>query len=103
MRANGVTSNATGARADAVDFDDIEVPGNIEPPEARLKLRQRISESVHIAVPGAQQTYLGTPHTHDAISPHSIAGVPAVLKIPLFAHVKRYPDPPQKPADHSHI
>src|SRR3546814_14171182 len=25
MRANGVTSNATGARADAVDFDDIEV------------------------------------------------------------------------------
>src|SRR3546814_4848656 len=51
MRANGVTSNATGARADAVDFDDIEVPGNIETPEARLKLRQRISESVHIAVP----------------------------------------------------
>src|SRR3546814_1798566 len=64
MRANGVTSNATGARADAVDFDDIEVPGNIETPEARLKLRQRISESVHIAVPGAQKTYIGTPHTH---------------------------------------
>ncbi|MBH1637321.1 phage terminase large subunit [Stenotrophomonas maltophilia] len=61
MRAVGVTSNATGARADAVDFDDIEVPGNIETPEARLKLRQRISESTHIAVPGAQKTFIGTP------------------------------------------
>ena len=61
MRAVGVTSNATGARADDVDFDDIEVPGNIETPEARLKLRQRISESTHIAVPGAQKTYIGTP------------------------------------------
>src|SRR3546814_9086679 len=44
MRANGVPSNATGARADAVDFDAIEVPGNIETPAARLQLRQRISE-----------------------------------------------------------
>src|SRR3546814_289264 len=96
MRANGVTSNATGARADAVDFDDIEVPGNIETPEARLKLRQRISESVHIAVPGAQKTYIGTPHTHDSIYPERIAGGAAVLKIPLFEHVKRYTETRQK-------
>jgi hypothetical protein len=86
MRAVGVTSNATGARADDVDFDDIEVPGNIETPEARLKLRQRISESTHIAVPGAQKTYIGTPHTHDSIYPERIAGGAAVLKIPLFEH-----------------
>src|SRR5690606_24447553 len=52
MRASGVGTNVTGARADDVDFDDIEVPGNIESPEARLKLRQRIGESTHIAVPG---------------------------------------------------
>jgi hypothetical protein len=90
MRANGVTSNATAARADAVDFDDIEVPGNIETPEARLKLRQRISESTHIAVPGAQKTYIGTPHTHDSIYPEQIAGGAAVLKISLFAHSVRY-------------
>ena len=90
MRANGVTSNATGARADAVDFDDIEVPGNIETPEARLKLRQRISESTHIAVPGAQKTYIGTPHTHDSIYPEQIAGGAAVLKICLFEHSIRY-------------
>lgn len=92
MRATGVESNATGARADAVDFDDIEVPGNIETPEARLKLRQRISESTHIAVPGAQKTYIGTPHTHDSIYPERISGGAAVLKIPLFKHTKRFED-----------
>jgi hypothetical protein len=90
MRAVGVTSNATGARADDVDFDDIEVPGNIETPEARLKLRQRISESTHIAVPGAQKTYIGTPHTHDSIYPERIAQGAAVLKITLFEHSVRY-------------
>ena len=90
MRAVGVNSNATGSRADDVDFDDIEVPGNIETPEARLKLRQRISESTHIAVPGAQKSYIGTPHTHDSIYPERIAGGAALLKIPLFEHVVRY-------------
>lgn len=90
MRAVGVTSNATGARADAVDFDDVEVPGNIETVEARQKLRQRISESTHIAVPGAQKTYIGTPHTSDSIYPERIKGGASVLKIPLFEHVRRY-------------
>lgn len=90
MRANGVNSNATGARADDVDFDDIEVPGNVETPEARAKLRQRISESTHIAVPGAQKTYIGTPHTHDSIYPERIAAGAQVLKIPLFAHAERF-------------
>lgn len=92
MRAVGVTSNATGARADDVDFDDIEVPGNIETPEARLKLRQRIGESTHIAVPGGQKTWIGTPHTHDSIYPECIAGGAAVLKISLFEHTRRFED-----------
>lgn len=92
MRAVGVDSNATGARADDVDFDDVEVPGNIETPEARLRLRQRINESTHIAVPGAQKTYIGTPHTHDSIYPEQIKGGAAVLKIPLFAHARRFTD-----------
>lgn len=90
MRAVGVDSNATGARADAVDYDDIEVPGNIETPEARLKLRQRISEATHIAVPGSQKTLIGTPHTHDSIYPERIAQGAAVLKIPLFGRAVRY-------------
>lgn len=96
MRAVGVTSNATGARADAVDFDDIEVPGNIETPEARLKLRQRISESTHIAVPGAQKTFIGTPHTHDSIYPERIAAGASTLIIPLFAHATRYKETASK-------
>lgn len=92
MRASGVDSNVTGARADDIDFDDVEVPGNIESPEARLKLRNRLSESTHIAVPGAQQTLIGTPHTHDSIYPERIAAGAAVLKICLFESVKRYED-----------
>lgn len=90
MRAVGVNTNATGARADDVDFDDIEVPGNIESVEARTKLRNRISESTHIAVPGAQKTYIGTPHTHDSIYPERIARGAAVLKITLFEHSARF-------------
>lgn len=90
MRAVGVNTNATGARADDADFDDIEVPGNIESPEARLKLRQRISESTHIVVPGGQKTYIGTPHTHDSIYPERIASGAAVLKIALFEHSVRF-------------
>lgn len=92
MRAAGVDGNVTGARADDVDFDDVEVPGNIETPEARKKLRDRISESTHIAVPGAQKTYIGTPHHHDSIYPERIAAGAAVLKIPLFEHMVRYTD-----------
>lgn len=95
MRAVGVKTNATGARADAVDFDDVEVPGNIETPEARQMLRQRISEATHIAVPGSQKTYIGTPHAHDSIYPERIEGGAAVLKIQLFAHSKRYSEPPK--------
>ncbi len=90
IEAVGVTSNATGSRADAIDFDDIEVPKNIKTPEARANLRARIEESTHIAVPGAQKTYIGTPHTHASIYPEQEAGGAAVLKIPLFEHVVRY-------------
>jgi hypothetical protein len=90
MRSVGVDSNATGARADDVDFDDIEVPGNIETPEAREKLRHRIGDSTHILVPGGQATYIGTPHTMNSIYPEQIAAGAAVLKIPLFAHAVRF-------------
>ncbi|KAK6697356.1 hypothetical protein SNK04_014108 [Fusarium graminearum] len=40
-------------RADFIQNDDIEVPGNIGTPEAREKLRFRLGEQVHIATPGA--------------------------------------------------
>lgn len=67
MYARGILSNVTSARADFVQNDDIEVPNNIGTPEAREKLRFRLGEQVHIAVPGAAKLYVGTPHTHESI------------------------------------
>lgn len=90
MQAVGINSNATGSRATDVDFDDPEIPKNIKTPEARLNLRMKMDESVHIAVPGSQFTYIGTPHTHDSIYSELEDGGAAVLKIPLFAQHTRY-------------
>lgn len=90
MEAVGINSNATGSRADAADFDDVEVPKNIKTAEARLNLRLKSEESTHILVPGWQKTWVGTPHTHDSIYSEQIEGGAAVLKIPLFAHATRY-------------
>ena len=67
MYARGILSNVTSARADFVQNDDIEVPSNIGSPDKREKLRFRLGEQVHIAVPGAPKLYVGTPHTHDSI------------------------------------
>ena len=67
MYAKGILSNTTSSRADFVQNDDIEVPRNIGTPEAREKLRYRLGEQVHIAVPGAPKLYVGTPHTHETI------------------------------------
>ncbi|KAK6697304.1 hypothetical protein SNK04_014222 [Fusarium graminearum] len=67
MFARGILSNTTSSRADFIQNDDIEVPGNIGTPEAREKLRFRLGEQVHIATPGAPKLYIGTPHTHDSI------------------------------------
>lgn len=67
MFAKGILSNVTSSRADFIQNDDIEVPRNIATPEAREKLRFRLGEQVHIAVPGAPTIYIGTPHTHETI------------------------------------
>lgn len=90
MEAVGVSSNATGSRADALDFDDIEVPKNIKTAEARANLRTKIEDSTHIAVPGSQTTYIGTPHTHDSIYTEQVSAGAATLNIPLFAHIARF-------------
>lgn len=92
MNAVGVNQNATGSRADDIDYDDIEVPKNIKTAEARANLRMKIEESTFIAVPGAQETYIGTPHTHDSIYPELVQAGAAVLKIPLFEDAIRYED-----------
>lgn len=90
MNAVGVNQNATGSRADDIDYDDVEVPKNIKTPDARANLRMKIEESTFIAVPGAQETYIGTPHTHDSIYPELVSSGAALLKIPLFENSIRY-------------
>jgi len=67
MYAKGILSNVTSSRADFIQNDDIEVPRNIGTPEAREKLRFRLGEQVHIAVPGAPKLYVGTPHAHESV------------------------------------
>jgi len=93
MGAYGVMSNATGGRAHDIDFDDVEVPKNIGSIEGREKLRERISESTHILIPGGRKTYIGTPHTHDSIYDEQVEGGAELLKIPLFEHRVRYEEP----------
>lgn len=67
MYAKGILSNVTSARADECQNDDVEVPRNIQTPEAREKLRYRLGEQTHILVPGGKKLYVGTPHTHDSL------------------------------------
>jgi hypothetical protein len=92
MDAVGINTNATGSRADATDFDDVEVPKNIRSAEGRENLRARMDESTHILVPKGQKTWIGTPHTSDSIYTEQIDGGAAVLKIPLFRHHTRHED-----------
>lgn len=96
MAAVGVNSNSVGSRADSIDFDDIEVPKNIKTAEARANLRMKIDDSAHIAVPGSQATFIGTPHTHDTIYTELEEGGAAVLKIPLFGRHTRYTETGRK-------
>lgn len=65
--ARGIMSTVTGHRATEIQNDDIEVPQNIATPEAREKLRIRLGEQTHIALPNCRTLYVGTPHTHDSI------------------------------------
>lgn len=67
IHARGILSNVTGARAHEIQNDDVEVPSNIGTPEARTKLRYRLGEQTHILIPGGQELYVGTPHTHDSL------------------------------------
>lgn len=80
----GILSNITGGRADEVIFDDVEVPKTIRTPEMRTNLRQRLSETTHILVPGGRKLYIGTDHCFDSIYKEQIESGADLLEIPLF-------------------
>lgn len=90
MQAAGILSNITSSRADEVQNDDVEVQKNVETPEAREKLRTRLDEQIHIAVPGARHLKIGTPHTHDSLYDEAISQGAESLKIPLFGKEQRF-------------
>ena len=92
MYAKGILSNVTSARADECQNDDVEVPRNIQTPEAREKLRYRLGEQTHILVPGGRTLYVGTPHTHDSIYDEMEALGADCLTIAMFDHEYRIED-----------
>lgn len=65
--ARGIAGNFTGARADVVICDDVEVPNTCDTPEKRAALRERLAEIDYVLVGGGLQLYVGTPHTYYSI------------------------------------
>lgn len=92
LHVRGILSNVTGARAHEIQNDDVEVPGNISTPEAREKLRYRLSEQTHILIPGGQKLYVGTPHTHDSLYTRIKNMGAKCLIIKMFEHEARFED-----------
>jgi hypothetical protein len=90
MQAAGITSNITSSRADYIQNDDVEVLKNVQTEEAREKVRNRLSEQVHIAVPGAQKDFIGTPHTFDSLYDEKIEGGAVDLTIRLYEKEQRF-------------
>lgn len=67
MLAYGIEGNITGARADIIICDDVEVPNTCDSYDKRLKLRERLSELSFVQIPHGLTLYVGTPHTEDTI------------------------------------
>lgn len=67
MLAQGVLGNITGARADIIICDDVEVAGNCDTPGKRAELRERLAETEFILTPGGLILYVGTPHTEESL------------------------------------
>ena len=67
MLARGLGANLTGARADLVICDDVEVPNTADTAAKRDDLRRRLAELSFVLVPGGLQLCIGTPHARDTI------------------------------------
>jgi hypothetical protein len=67
MLAAGIGGNITGARADLVICDDVEVAGNCDTPGKREELRERLTEAEFILTPGGSTLFVGTPHTAESL------------------------------------
>ncbi|MBX6744771.1 MAG: phage terminase large subunit, partial [Acetobacteraceae bacterium] len=67
MLAQGLSGNITGARAELIICDDVEVAGNCDTPDKRAELRERLAETEFVLTPGGTILYVGTPHCAETI------------------------------------
>ncbi len=67
MLAAGIRGNITGARADLIICDDVEVPNTCDTHEKRLFLRDRLQELNFILSSHGAMLYIGTPHCYETI------------------------------------
>jgi hypothetical protein len=67
MLAAGISGNITGARAELIICDDVEVAGNCDTPGKRAELRERLTEAEFVLVPGGSMLFVGTPHTTESL------------------------------------
>jgi hypothetical protein len=63
MAASGMEANITGARADVIICDDVEVPKTSATADKRERLREKLDELDFILAQGGSILYIGTPHT----------------------------------------
>ncbi len=67
MLAQGIGGNITGARAELIICDDVEVAGNCDTPAKREELRERLAETEFVLVPGGSILFVGTPHCAESL------------------------------------
>lgn len=67
VTCQGIGGNITGARADLVICDDVEVPNTSNTAPKRTNLRERLRELDFILSPAGAMIYIGTPHASDTI------------------------------------
>ncbi len=65
--ARGLAGNITGARADLIVCDDVEVPNSCDTPAKRAELRERLKELPFVLTPGGTLLFVGTPHHYHSI------------------------------------
>lgn len=74
MLAQGLGGNITGARAELIICDDVEVAGNCDTPAKRAELRERLRETEFVLTPGGTILYVGTPHCAESLYLHPAQG-----------------------------
>lgn len=67
MLAKSISANITGLRADAIIFDDVEVPSTCDSACKREALRERIGEAEYVLTPNGLKLFIGTPHSYYSI------------------------------------